>query len=150
MVFNIFGYIFFLVAISFVLAKLEINIEGRNGWAKNLPTWRISNSFTKLIYGDSPLTGYHLWLMAFMFVFLHFPFFVGLQWKLSNEFLVISLFFSIWFLEDFLWFVLNPHFGIKKFNKNNIPWHTSWLGHVPIAYFKFATVGLIFLAISFL
>ena len=30
----------FVLLIAYFMAKLEINIEGKHGWAENLPTWR--------------------------------------------------------------------------------------------------------------
>jgi len=35
------GLAMWLVVLAFFFAKVEIHIEGRNGWAANLPTWRI-------------------------------------------------------------------------------------------------------------
>ncbi len=37
---------------------------------------------------------------------------------------------------DFLWFILNPHFTIKKFEKEHIPWYTDsrWIAGFPIDY----------------
>jgi len=33
-----------------------------------------------------------------------------------------------------LWFVLNPHYGIKNFRKGKIWWHKQWWGPVPALY----------------
>lgn len=142
-------YLLFLFLIAFILAKLEINIEGKHGWAKNLPTWQIKNKVTSFIYGDLPLTGYHFWLMMFILVFLHFPFFIFKEWSLSIELRALSLFFFIWLVEDFLWFVLNPDYGFKKFNKENITWHHQWFTKIPISYFKFAFAGIALLLCSY-
>jgi hypothetical protein len=36
---------------------------------------------------------------------------------------------------DFLWFVLNPHFGWARFRKGQIWWHGgAWVGRLPIDY----------------
>ena len=45
----------FASALSFAL--LEIQIEGRAGWASNLPTWRIENQWTRRFFSARPLTG---------------------------------------------------------------------------------------------
>ena len=142
--------LFFLFIISFFIAKLEINIEGKGGWARNLPTWKVKNRLTAVIWGDLPLTGYHLWLIGSVLLFLHFPFFLGLLWSLGLEFEIIALFFFFWMLEDFFWFVLNPSYGIRKFNKESIVWHSKWIGRVPISYVKFFSAGAIMLALSIL
>jgi hypothetical protein len=44
---------------------------------------------------------------------------------------------------DFLWFVLNPHFGWQQFRKGTIWWHNRvWIGRFPIDYWN--GVGLSF------
>lgn len=49
----------FDLIVAFTLAKLEIQIEGKHGWAENLPTWRIKNKWTKIFWGNQAYTGYH-------------------------------------------------------------------------------------------
>src|SRR5437868_12870410 len=120
-------YVIFIILISYVLAELEIQIEGPDGWAKNLPTWRLKNKFTYLLYGDSPLTGYHFWLIVFVILFLHLPFFFYSTWSLGQEFRALAGFFFISMIEDFFWFVRNPKYGINKFGSQHIPWHTQWI-----------------------
>lgn len=131
----------FLLIVSILAAKLEIHIEGQHGWAKNLPTWRVKNGFTKLFWGELPLTGYHLYLMGTIMAFLHFPFFFGVEWSLSKELIIIAMFFFFFLMEDFFWFVLNPHFGLKKFSKSHIEWHHNWFFKIPTAYYKFILAG---------
>jgi hypothetical protein len=51
-------YIFTLV-LAIITALWEIQVEGKEGWAKQLPTFRINVFFRKLL-GGKPLTGYHI------------------------------------------------------------------------------------------
>lgn len=140
----------FSLFMAFSIAQLEINIEGKDGWAKNLPTWKIKNKWTKIIYGEYPLTGYHLYLIMTVLGFLHFPFFFGLDWSLSKEFIVLALYCIILLIEDFFWFIFNPHYGFKKFHKHHIVWHHHWIFNVPVMYFKFVLSAVIFLILSIL
>lgn len=140
----------FIPIIAYCVAKLEINIEGKHGWAENLPTWRKKYRAMKLFWGKSPLTGYHTWLFASVLAFLHFPFFLAGEWSLVWELRMGSLYFLFWILEDYLWFVLNPNFGLKKFNKENIPWHPNWLGPLPMSYYRFFVAGVLLLILSYL
>ena len=140
----------FLIIISIIGAKLEIAIEGKDGWGKNLPTWRIQNKWTSIIYGKYPFTGYHLYMNLFVLTFLHFPFFFGVNWSISSELKILSLYFLFWILEDLLWFAFNPHFGLKKFKKDEIPWHQDWLLGLPIAYYKMFTLAVVFCLLSIL
>jgi hypothetical protein len=54
----------YIFVMALVLAVLEIQIEGRNGWAKDLPTWRPSPDtwyaqlYARLMF-KKRLTGYH-------------------------------------------------------------------------------------------
>jgi hypothetical protein len=48
-------------------------------------------------------------------------------------------------IEDFLWFVFNPHYGIKKFRKGQIWWHTNWLGPMPVLYWWLLPVVIVLL-----
>src|SRR3954471_15263898 len=103
-----------VVVAAFLFAKVEVHIEGPNGWAANLPTWKIQNKLTDLLYGGRPLTGYHLYMLLFVLTFVHVAFAVGLPWSLKAEALVWSFMILFWIVEDFLWFVINPHFGLKN------------------------------------
>ena len=47
------------------LATLEIEIEGPNGWAARLPTWR--RDLGVLGSGKTPVTGYHIALFVTFF-----------------------------------------------------------------------------------
>lgn len=138
----------FSLLIAFLIAKLEINIEGKNGWAKNLPTWRIKNKWTKIFMREYPLTGYHLYLMLTVLSFLHFPFFFGTIWNLSKEFIILGLYSVIFLVEDFLWFVLNPEYGLKKFHKDHIEWHHHWIFNIPVMYYKIVLSAIFFFTLS--
>jgi len=63
-------FFLFLFWLSFVLAKLEIQIEGKFGWAEKAPTWRLppEHWISKIFFGGKPATGYHTWLYIFVFL----------------------------------------------------------------------------------
>ncbi len=138
-----FVYLGLIIALSFWFAKVEIQIEGTSGWAKNLPTWRIENHWLlKVFFGGRAMTGYHAWVISFIFLLFHLPIAFTDQWSWSFEGRVIGGFILFWIVEDFLWFVLNPGFGIKKFKKEFIPWHPKWFLIAPIEYWFFCPVGI--------
>ena len=61
----------YLFVLACVLAILEIQIEGKHGWAQNLPTWRPKNKnwFIKLyakFMSDREPTGYHMTMFSFV------------------------------------------------------------------------------------
>lgn len=130
-------------AIAYALARLEIHIEGPHGWAAKLPTWRWEPAFMKK--AGRPLTGYHVWLSVFMLLLLHLPQgYLGFSWEREAE--LMSLFFLLAVFWDFLWFALNPYFGLSRFNKANVWWFRTWLLGLPCDYF----VGLLVSAAVYL
>jgi hypothetical protein len=133
----------YLVAAAFTFAKVEIEIEGPHGWAATLPTWRICNRWTKVFYGNRPLTGYHLWLQAFVFVIAHLAFALRLSpWSWPLELRVIGFVILFFLVEDFLWFVLNPAYGIRRFRREHIWWHApTWWWIMPRDYWVFSVLG---------
>ncbi len=134
------------LALAYFLAQLEIQIEGKYGWAEKLPTWRFSNRLTDFVLTDKPLTGYHLWQFVLVFLFFHFPFAIATKWGIKLELIILSYYFFLLIFEDFLWFVLNPNYGIGKFKKEYISWHKQWIWIFPKGYYKgLAAAGILFL-----
>jgi hypothetical protein len=125
---------FFLFFIIFTLSSLEVQTEGKNGWNKNLPTWRIKSTIYTFIMGGKELTGYIFYMLIFIILFLHFPFFAGVEWTIAAELETIMIFFLFSVFWDFLWFVLNPFYGISKLKKKYVWWHKKWIGNIPFEY----------------
>jgi hypothetical protein len=127
------GYLFFMVFMAAVLALWEIQIEGKEGWAANLPAWRVEKGWVLKLTGGRPLTGYHLLMTVFLIAVVHLPlFFAPWSWRLESA--LLGFYLGMVLLEDFFWFVFNPHYGIKSFRKGKIWWHKSWWGPLPSFY----------------
>jgi len=139
----------FIFSISILFAFLEIEIEGKNGWAKKLPTWYRKSGLSKLPYlttSKKPLTGYHLIMNLFILLVFHSIFFFGIVWTPIREIAVITAYLIFIIIEDFLWFLFNPYFGLKNFKKEKIWWHnkSKWIfGLFPIDYLKGITLIVI-------
>jgi hypothetical protein len=132
-----------VLAAATAFALLEIQIEGGAGWAANLPTWRIENRWTRLFFSRRPLTGYHLYVHLWVLVMAHLPFILGfaaMGWRAEGRILAFLIFF--WLAEDFLWFVLNPEFGIRRFTPDHAWWHApTWWLIAPRDYWVFTPLG---------
>jgi hypothetical protein len=130
-----------VVLLAYFFAETEIQIEGPAGWAANLPTWRIEQHWLlDVFWGGRAMTGYHAWMFPFIALFFHFPlFFVG-QWSYHAECRVLACIMLFWIVEDFLWFVLNPAYGLAHFNAAAIPWHKRWFWIAPVDYWVYALV----------
>lgn len=138
----------FSLVMAFVAAKLEINIEGKDGWAKNLPTWKVQNRLTRLVWGEQVITGYHVWFLLFSIGWSQFPFVLGVPWSIALELKILSIMFFAILMEDFFWFLLNPAFGFRKFNSKYATWHLRWLWSVPTWYIKLLVLVVVMLIIS--
>ncbi|MBA2669083.1 MAG: hypothetical protein H0U67_01775 [Gemmatimonadetes bacterium] len=139
-----------LIAAAAVFALLEIQIEGAAGWASNLPVWRVENRWTKLVMGSRALTGYHFYVHLFILIFLHHPFTLSLDsFSWGAELRIIAFLVLFWIAEDFLWFVLNPAFGLAGFNPRQAWWHApSWWLIMPREYWIFLPVGIALYAVG--
>ena len=121
----------FLFWSALIYALLEIEMEGKHGWCEKLPT-------AKRVVG--PFTLYHVYMNIFIVIMISMifipRFYVACN---SSEFTPWSavccfvFYLLLWFLlEDFLWFVMNPHYTLCKYKKEHIKWHTQWVGPVPL------------------
>lgn len=124
----------YIVLIAICLAYFEVQIEGPNGWASALPTWRIDSPSVTWIFGGRPVTGYHVALNILLLLFFHWPF-VFKKWNLSDEIKIFSSFTILAVIWDFLWFVINPNFGLEKYNRSNIWWFKNWFLGFPVDYY---------------
>lgn len=129
----------FTILMAIFYSLLEIQVEGRDGWCRNLPTFRINVFFRKLL-GGKPLTGYHLYLLIFMSIVFH-GLFLGenYSWKITMKAIGLMSYFFV--LEDIMWFVFNPHYTLKRFNKKCIDWHRRWVWGLPLTYYWGMIIG---------
>lgn len=131
----------YLFIFALVLAYLEVQIEGRDGWAAKLPTWRGGDRWYGRLFrkfmGGKELTGYHIGVFGIVFLFLHYPFFSGgLNWSTTGELWTLSQFFLFSVVWDYLWIIINPHYGvIRRRPKNDVWWHKHWWGPFPRDYY---------------
>jgi hypothetical protein len=128
-----------LFAYALLFALVEIEIEGKHGWAMQLPTWfrrtpLYARAYAFLLSGK-PLTGYHAIMFFIPFVSFHIGLAFGQPWSWGLELRLVSA-YLVWNVTwDFLWFLLNPHFGWSRFRKGCIWWHDGrWVGRMPIDY----------------
>ena len=123
----------FIYLYAFLYALLEIEMEGKEGWAKNLPTPVFLGEFTL----------YHVLMNIIVVITILKVYFHQLADTANSIF-----FIAAWFLiEDFMWFVYNPHFTLKKYTKKDIWWHARqpWLLGIPIHNW----IGLIVMGLSY-
>ncbi len=145
------GLLFTWTAVLATLfANVEVQIEGPNGWATNLPTWRIEHHWMlDLFFGGRAMTGYHAWALPTILAFFHLPmvFTCAWSWRLEARAAACYIFFWIW--EDALWFVCNPAFGWARLTPEFATWHKHWLLGLPLDYWIFSVVAVALFGWSF-
>lgn len=139
-----------VVLLAACFAQVEIQIEGARGWAASLPTWRVeSHWLLDLFWGGRPLTGYHAWVFSFMTLAFHLPPVLTGRFSWRLEARCFGSLMVFWILEDFLWFALNPAYGVGRLAPAFVPWHRHWTLGFPTDYFTFLAVGGLLLWSSF-
>lgn len=125
----IFGQSLFWFALALLFALVEIEAEGKHGRAEKMPTWYRTTGLAARLYGAvmdaKPLTGYHLFMFFIPLLIAHVPFFSGTRWSVAAECAQLALFFAWCVAWDYLWFILNPHYGVKLFSKDSVWWHAQ-------------------------
>jgi hypothetical protein len=135
--------------LAFFFAHVEIQVEGAAGWAASLPTWRIEHRWwLEVFWGGRAMTGYHAWLFPCMALFFHFPLIFCGTWSWRREARVLGCIMLFWLSEDFLWFVMNPAYGLARFHPQYIPWHLHWWGPAPSDYWVFTAVTVVLFWLS--
>jgi hypothetical protein len=134
------GRILLLWLWAFGLAGIEIEIEGGRGWAERLPTWYLKRGKIGKLYGvvmgHRPLTGYHVFAFTIPLLILHFPFVFGVEWSLGAELQALAIFFALAVIWDYLWFVNNPAYTVKRFVRGNVWWfEVPWIWRFPLDYY---------------
>lgn len=132
----------YLFAACWALAQVEIQIEGSQGWAERLPTWRLASPWVLKIMNGKHITGYHLYLNLFLLLMLHFPvIYSGFSWNLEAK--IVSTYFFMSVFWDFQWFVWNPFWGVRRFLTQRVWWFPKkWFG-LPVEYYSGAAVSFL-------
>ena len=81
-------------------------------------------------------------------LFFHLPVVFNGQWSWRIEARIIACIMVFWLVEDFLWFVLNPAYGIAKFTPANVPWHIHWTAFAPTDYWTMSAAAIVLFFLS--
>ena len=139
-----------VLLLAWCFANVEIQIEGPHGWASSLPTWRVEKHWLlEIFWGGRPLTGYHAWVFSFMALAFHLPLFLAGRFTPKLEARCLGSLMVFWIAEDFLWFLLNPAYGLTRFRPAFVAWHVHWALGLPTDYLVFCVVGALLLWYSF-
>jgi hypothetical protein len=128
-----------MIILAFLHALQETQIEGNAGWARHLPTFRISTFVTKLLL-NKEITGYHIFMLSMWIVIFH-GIYLFQPINVKTELTILGLLNWYFIIEDFLFFVVNPHYGIKKFKKGHISWHKRFFCFLPVSYWWGMIIG---------
>lgn len=136
----VFGKIAFWFVVAVVVACIEIESEGKHGWAEKMPTWYRCTGFWarlfKKLMSGKPLTGYHAFMFFLPALMFHAHFVMAWSWSVGRELEAWALYLAWCPLWDYFWFVLNPHYQ-GRFKRGLVWWHAKsrWVaGLFPIDY----------------
>ncbi len=120
----------YITIYAILFSLLEIEAEGKHGWAKKLPT--PPALFT--------LTTYHV-IMNIMVIFT-------LVYSLYPNNIYTMIFYIVaWFLiEDTMWFMLNPHYTIHEYKRENIWWLNSQNWYMGMPLQNYIGLGIMMIA----
>ena len=143
-----------LFGLAILTSLIEIEIDPYGWTTLQNTTWHRNNNFVSRLMGK-PLTGYHLFFatqqvfMLFLGLVTLYPY---LNTNMSGLFMLFCSYFPLWnVMEDFGWFVLNPYFGVKNFQKKKIWWHNNNIfidNTVPVTYIIAGGISFIFACLS--
>ena len=86
-------------------------------------------------------------MFAATLVAFHLPFAFGVAWSAVAELTVLAAWIAWSALWDFLWFLLNPAYGWRRFRPGTVWWHWRWRWRLPLDY-SVAVVASLVLALG--
>ncbi len=132
--------IFIWVILAFIsMSFLERSIEGPNAWGKKAYGWKYK------ISKRLSLTEYHFWFWILLILLFTLPLIINYSTRLLG--ILISAFSIGFIIEDFVYFIVNPYFGLKKFNKKDANWY-HWIGSKNIQIPAYYLIGIIVAILS--
>lgn len=139
-----------IALLAALFAQVEIQIEGPNGWAADLPTWRLTaEPPLEFLFGGREITGYHAFIFTFMLAAFHLPLVLTGKFSLRLEGRILGSLMLFWIFEDALWFAMNPAYGLARLTPQAAPWHPHWAFGVPVDYLVLPFIGAALILFSY-
>jgi len=123
-----------LFLVCWLLARVEIEIEGPRGWAEGLPTWRWGPPWFLRLTNGKPITGYHVYFTLLLLALFHLPL-SWLGWSRALEAQALSRYLLVTCFWDFQWFLWNPAWGPRRFFGEKVWWFERRLLGLPVDYY---------------
>jgi hypothetical protein len=154
------GVVFAIIVPAIIIALQEQQIEGPFGWSSMTFTkrWPVNSLFSKIYRGvtgeDKWATGYHLmsntiWVLIFSVSLLYVPLFsmfaeINDTYAFLNT-IAIAVFscIQLMWVEDFIWFLINPYYGPERHTPEYVPWFQYFKGKIPSTYWVSMIAGLL-------
>lgn len=95
------------------------------------------------------MTGYHAWVFPFIALVFHLSLFLQGLWSWMIEARIVGSIMLFWVAEDFLWFVMNPAYGIARFTPAHVAWHKHWWHGAPTDYWLSITIAILLLSYTY-
>jgi len=127
----------FIFSYATLYSLLEIELEAKEGWCKNLPTPVVLGNFTL----------YHILMNIIVIITISKVYIKDIT---NIEDVSQAIFYiAAWFLiEDFMWFVLNPFYTLSKYKEDEIWWHARRPWYFGIPEHNLIGLGIMFICYS--
>ncbi len=154
-----------VILIALSVAFFEIITEKDKGWGAGHPK---DKWYGKILWQNSPIAQTVVKALGVPYIFGYGFAMYGVIIPLTliaeylflnqNVFLLLAIFVTVCFVEDFLWFVFNWYFdSLKQLFKGpygSIWWHKKWVKifkdtYLPQSYFSGLSLTLVFLLLAY-
>ena len=118
--------LYFTLIFSLLYSLIEIEVEGKYGWMEKAYSVGVVKS------GGKNFTLYHIYMI--LSLVLIYAYLTDLKMNIDSIGFFLFHITLFLLLEDFLWFVFNPHYTLKKYKKDEIWWHAEqpWFKGIPL------------------
>src|SRR5204863_342189 len=121
----------FGLALSWIFAFVALTVRGAEA------------AQSAVFVGHRPLPGYPVFAFTIPLVVLHLPFVMGVHWTLAGELRTIATYFALAVIWDYLWFVLNPAYTVRRFGRGRVWWfEVPWIWRFPLDYYAGIALSL--------
>jgi hypothetical protein len=74
---------------------------------------------------------------------------MGVDWSVAAELRTIATYFVLAVIWDYLWFVLNPAYTVRRFRRGNVWWfEVPWIWRFPLDYYLGVGFSMVLVAIG--
>ena len=134
------------------LGCIEIEIEGGYGWARAAADLVSQARARRPGARDGPPAAHRLPRVRVHDPARHRPPPVrvrAFKWSVAAEFSQLAVFFALAVIWDYIWFVMNPAYTVRRFRRDDVWWfQVPWIWRFPLDYYVGIGVSIALAALA--